>query len=251
MSILDTAVPVSEDREAVTALIYGDSGVGKTRFLGSGIDHGKNDLIIAVEHGVVSASRSGSQANVLKPQSWEELDEIIEAVTDDPERFDWVTLDSLTQLQDFIWKEIIDGQVSKNPHRSPFKKELQEYGEAQERLKSVVNRLLNSGANVIFTATAEDTVDEEGNTVKMPSIHGKNGALAQWVAAKPDIVGYLSVARTSKNQLYRRFQFNKTPEAYGKDRFAVFDKPVANLTLEKFTNILLEAGEDQSKETEN
>lgn len=251
MSILDTAVPVSEDREAITALIYGDSGVGKTRFAGSGRNNGKDDLIIAVEHGVVSASRSGSETNVLKPKNWDELDEIINAVTDEPDRFDWVILDSLTQLQDFIWDEIIESQVSKNPHRSAFKKELQEYGEAQERLKSVVNRLLNSGANVIFTALSEDYVDEEGNTGKMPSIHGKKGALAQWVAAKPDIVGYLSVAKTGKGQIYRRMQFNKTPSAYAKDRFDIFDKPQANLTLEKFTDTLLAAGEDQTKESAN
>lgn len=250
MSILDEASTVSEDREAITVLLYGASGVGKTRFIGSGRESGKNDLIIAVEKGTVSASRAGSQAKVLRPKDWTQLIEIIDAITEEPERFEWVSLDSLTQLQDFIWENIIDEEVSNNPSRSRYTKQLQEYGEAQERFKYVVNRLIDSGANVIFTATSEDADDENGNKTKMPSIHGKQGVLAMWTAAKPDIVCHLSVAETSKGVQYRRFQFNKTPKEYAKDRFAVFEKPQANLTLDKFTATLLEAGENQ-KETSN
>lgn len=247
MSILDEAVPADETVESVKALVYGDSGAGKTTFLGSGKDNGKNDLIIAIEHGTVSAARSGSKAKIIRPKNWDELVEIVEEIVSDPKRFDWVCVDSLTQLQDMIWKHILDSATSANPHRSPFKRELQEYGEAQERYKMIVNRLLDSDANVIFTALTETTVDEEGNSVKMPSIHGKQGALAMWTAAKPDIVCYLSVARTQKGQIYRRYQFNKTPEVYAKDRFSVFDKPVANLTLADFTAKLLEANDDSEQ----
>lgn len=247
MSILDQAQPVSDTQEAVTVLLYGASGAGKTRFLGSGRENGKNDLIIAVENGTVSASRAGSQANVIKPKNWAEMEAIVKAIEDEPDRFEWVCLDSLTQLQDFIWDCIIEEKVANNPSRSRYTRELQEYGENQARTKAVVSRLIGSGANVIFTATEDLDVDEEGNKFKLPSIHGKNGALAMWCAAKPDIVGHLTVAKNpSDGQLFRRFQFFKTPGAIGKDRFDVFTRPQANLTLEKFTDILLAAGQKES-----
>ena len=90
MSILDEAVPADETVESVKALVYGDSGAGKTTFLGSGKDNGKNDLIIAIEHGTVSAARSGSKAKIIRPKNWDELVEIVEEIVNDPKRFDWV-----------------------------------------------------------------------------------------------------------------------------------------------------------------
>ena len=83
-NILDMAVPATETVTSVNILIHGDSGSGKTTFAGSGRDNGKNDLILAIENGTVSAARSGSQANVLQINTWEELNQAIDAIVDDP-----------------------------------------------------------------------------------------------------------------------------------------------------------------------
>lgn len=246
MSILDQAISTQDSVESIKALIYGDSGVGKTYFAGSGRNNGEKDLIIAIEHGTVSAARAGSKAKIIRPENLDQLNEIVDAVCDEPHRFDWVIVDSLTQMQDMIWEHIISSAVRANPHRSPYDKQLQEYGEAQERYKAIVTKLLGSDANVIFTALSETTIDEDGNAVKMPSIHGKQGALAMWTAAKPDIVGYLRVARSGKGKIYHRMEFNKSPEFYAKDRFGVFSKPGVNLTLETFTDKLLNAGAEDA-----
>lgn len=240
MSILDDLLPVSETVESVNALIYGDSGAGKTVFAGSGKNKGKRDLILAVEHGTSSAARSGSQASVLEIKTWDQLEEAVDALIADPDRFDWVIVDSLTKLQDLIWDDILDSATRNNPSRSPYKRELQEYGEAQMRLQSIVERLNGSDVNVIYTALAELATDEEANEFKMPSIHGKQGKMAAWVCAQMDIVAYLSVARDKERKTYRRLRFSKTPEVFAKDRFSLFPQPVRNLTLDKMTDKLLE-----------
>lgn len=250
MGILDNIAPASKTVESINALVYGDSGVGKTYFAGSGSEKGKNDLLIAIEHGTVSAANAGSEVNVLKINTWDEFMEAIEAIVDNPHRFGWVIVDSLTKLQDLIWKDILDTAVGKNPARSPYKRELQEYGEAQLRFRSVIERLNSSDANVLYTALSVLATDEESNEFKMPSIHGQKGDLAAWTCAQMDIVGNIRVLRKD-GQLFRAFTFSKSPEIFAKDRFGVFTKSVKNLSLAKFTDTLLEAGKTDNADKAN
>lgn len=238
MSILDLAQPVEDSVTSVNILLHGDSGSGKTTFAGSGREGGKNDLILAIENGTVSAARSGSKANVIPIKNWDTLVEAITAIESEPDRFEWVIVDSITKLQDLIWEKILEEAVRDKPHRSKYKKELQEYGEAQSRLTEVVERLNNSDANILWTALSDLETDEDGMEFKMPSIHGRAGKQAAWVCAQMDSVVYLSVISLN-NQLRRRFQFNKTPEAYAKDRLQTFEKPVLDLTLDGLTKKIL------------
>lgn len=249
-NILDSAKPVSEVSTSVNMLLYGDSGVGKTVFAGSGRENGKNDLIIDVEGGTLSAARSHSQANVIPATDYDTFVSIVEAVEKEPDRFEWVIVDSLTKLQDVIWNKILEEAVAKNPSRSPHKRELQEYGEAQSRLKDLVERLKNSDANVLFVALADTEIDEDGNNVRVPAIHGSQGRVQAWVSAQMDVVAYIRVIQTKEGNV-RVAHFNKTPEFYAKDRLKMYPgKGVKNLTLEKYTDKILSQSEDETPENE-
>lgn len=248
-NILDLAKPVSEVSTSVNMLLYGDSGVGKTVFAGSGRENGKNDLIIDVEGGTLSAARSNSQANVIPATDYDTFVSIVDAIEKEPDRFEWVVVDSLTKLQDVIWNKILEEAVAKSPSRSPYKKELQEYGEAQSRLKDLVERLKNSEANVLFIALADTEVDEDGNNVRVPSIHGSQGRVQAWVSAQMDVVAYLRVVQTKEGNV-RVSHFNKTPEFYAKDRLKLYPgKGVKNLTLAKYTDKILSQSEDETTES--
>lgn len=249
-NILDSAKPVSEVSTSVNMLLYGDSGVGKTVFAGSGRENGKNDLIIDVEGGTLSAARSKSQSNVIPATDYDTFVSIVEAIEKEPDRFEWVVVDSLTKLQDVIWNKILEEAVAKNPSRSPYKRELQEYGEAQSRLKDLVERLKNSEANVLFVTLADTEVDEDGNNVRVPAIHGSQGRVQAWVSAQMDVVAYLRVVQTKEGNV-RVTHFNKTPEFYAKDRLKMYPgKGVKNLTLEKYTDKILSQSEDETPENE-
>lgn len=248
-NILDLAKPVSEVSTSVNMLLYGDSGVGKTVFAGSGRENGKNDLIIDVEGGTLSAARSNSHTNVIPATDYDTFVSIVDAIEKEPDRFEWVVVDSLTKLQDVIWNKILEEAVAKSPSRSPYKKELQEYGEAQSRLKDLVERLKNSEANVLFLALADTEVDEDGNNVRVPSIHGSQGRVQAWVSAQMDVVAYLRVVQTKEGNV-RVSHFNKTPEFYAKDRLKLYPgKGVKNLTLAKYTDKILSQSEDETTES--
>lgn len=249
-NILDSAKPVSEVSTSVNMLLYGDSGVGKTVFAGSGRESGKNDLIIDVEGGTLSAARSNSQANVIPATDYDTFVSIVEAIEKEPDRFEWVIVDSLTKLQDVIWNKILEEATAKNPSRSPYKRELQEYGEAQSRLKDLVERLKNSDANILFVALADTEIDEDGNNVRVPAIHGSQGRVQAWVSAQMDVVAYLRVVQTKEGNV-RVAHFNKTPEFYAKDRLKLYPgKGVKNLTLEKYTDKILSQSEDETPANE-
>ena len=244
-SILDTAKPVTEVSNSVNMLLHADSGVGKTVFAGSGRNHGENDLIIDIENGTLSAARSDSKASAIRVNDYDELLQIIGEIEDNPDRFEWVVVDSLTKLQDLIWNKIVGDAVSKNPSRSPHKRELQEYGEAQSRLKTIVERLNNSEANILWTALSDSEVDEDGNTVKVPAIHGQQGKLSAWVSAQMDVVAYMKLMNVKDKETRVTF-FNRKPEFYAKDRLRLFEKAQPNLTLGKFTDKILSAASEDA-----
>lgn len=249
-SILDQAVPVSETAESINMLLYGEPGSGKTTFAGSGLSKGKDTLIIATEHGTKSAARAGSQAQVLVVDDWDTLVQVVDAVAAEPDRYDWVVLDSLTKTQDLIWAKILEEATHKSSSRSPYKKELQEYGEAQERLKEIVRKLNASDANIIYTAMSDLGTDEDGNEYRMPAIHGQKGGMSWWVCGEVDVVCYLSVVKSNGKNV-RAFQFNKTDNVLAKDRFALYEKNKGNLTLEKYTEDILAVSQHNQEESAN
>lgn len=250
-NILDTAQPVSEVSSSVTMLLYGDSGVGKTVFSGSGRANGKNDLIIDIEGGTLSAARRSSKTNVIPAPDYDTFIKIVEAVENDPDRFEWVIVDSLTKLQDIVWNKILEEAIGRNPSRSPFKRELQEHGEAQARIKAIVERLKNSEANIIFTALADSELDEDGNTYRVPSIHGGNGKVRDWITAEMDVVAYLRVLSAGDKKA-RVIHFNRSPEYYAKDRLELYPgKGVKDLTLASYTDKILSQVEDTEGNEEN
>lgn len=249
MSILDMAVPAENAVESINALVYGESGSGKTYLSGTGRENGKNDLIIDLEGGTITNAAAGSDVNVLRVKTYEELLKVIEALEENPERFEWVTVDSLSKVQEFIWEYILDAERSgRNPSRSKYRKELQEWGEAQERFKEIISRLKACDANVIHLVRSELDIDEESQEFQRPAVHGKQGVISQWVCGEMDLVGYLRVAEKDGRQ-YRRIEFNKQPEFWAKDRFGIFAKPQANMTLERLTDILLAASKKKKKDT--
>lgn len=248
-SILDQAVPASATVESINMVLYGDPGSGKTVFAGSGRENGKHDLIVAIEQGTKSAAQMGSQASVIEAKDWDTLVAVVDAIIDEPDRYEWVIIDSLTKMQDIIWQEILANATRRSPDRSQYKKELQEYGEAQERLKEIVRRLNESSANIIYTAMADLAEDEDANEYRLPAIHGGKGAMAWWVCGEVDVVCYLSIIHRDKRAI-RSFQFNKTRNVLAKDRMNLFEKAQGNLTLEKYTEAVLALNsKTENKET--
>lgn len=249
MSVLDEAIPADQAEEHLNVMFYGQSGIGKTMFAGSGRDEGKHNLIINIELGITTLKRRGNKTNVIACESYDKFIEIMEACIAEPNRFEWVIIDSITDLQNMIWEKVIQESESRRNgegsgrKRVPFHREIQDWYEVELRLMDLVHRLCVSECNIIFLAKEQEVLNSEGEDQVVPSIGTKKQTIWAQVAGRCNIVGHISV-REVKGSHVRVFNFNYSPNRAAKDQFGIFTKPIANLTLEKFTNKLLEAGDE-------
>ena len=177
-------VDLNDYTECINLLIYGDPGVGKTVVAGSS----KKGLILATEKGTVSAARQGSDAKVWNAvRNWTAVEECYEWLYDNCDKpgfpFDWVAIDTITEMQNMILRYIVDTRVTegKAKNLNPYKTELQEYGEMHEMFKDYVGKFNDLPINTLWTAEAMQVEDEEGNEFRLPSLQGKGYQLFLYV----------------------------------------------------------------------
>ena len=214
-------VDIDEYTENVTMLVYGDPGIGKTRFVGSA-----KTLILAVENGTISARKSKGDAKVWDCSTWEKFKTAYEWLVENAAQpgfpFDWIAIDTGTQLQLNIRRDIVDADAAVDDSRNPDTVELQEYGEEQQRLMRYVTLVNDLPVNVCWTAHSMLVSNEEGEELRLPNFHGKGYGVANWIAAQMHCVGYMhftDVQFTSGIKQARVIQWNGTANVVAKDRF--------------------------------
>lgn len=217
----DDIVGIDEYTENITMLLYGPPGIGKTRFVGSA-----RTLILAVEKGTVSAKKSaGHQAKVWDCPDWASFERAYEWLKDNAGRegfpFDWVAIDTGTQLQLHIRNGIVQERFDLKGG-SLDKVQLEEYGEDQNRLMRFVTLVNDLPINVVWTAHAMMGNTEDGEELRLPQFHGKKGLVSNWIAAQMHCVGYMHFADvkfTSGIKQARVIQWQGTANVIAKDRF--------------------------------
>lgn len=208
---------VQADAESINALVYGDSGVGKTVFGGS-----DNVLILAVEDGTQSAARQGSKADVWRIKKWDDLADAHDWIDANPGHgYDWIVVDSATEMQQLCMRSILDAAVAENKSRDPDIPALQDWQKYYNMFLRFVSQFNALPVNVLYTATVMRSENEDGEDVVLPNIPGKDDAICQNVCAKMGHVGHMSIQRIGKGEgqkLTRFIQFASVPPYIGKDR---------------------------------
>jgi hypothetical protein len=239
----DFVIPLDDYTETINMMVYADPGVGKTVFAGSA-----RTLIIATEHGTVSAARQGAAKNGSKMvdcvNNWprvEETYEWLKIAAGEPDfPFDWVAIDTGTEMQSLILEDIVENDADSDPDRNRYKVELQEWGEQQQKLRSFVKKFNDLPVNTLWLAHAMQTEDEEGNEFRMPQFHGKGNQVAMWVCAQMHAYGYMHVVtitnkETGAKRKVRRIQWRADEKFRAKDRFDCLGISTTGLTLAQIT----------------
>lgn len=93
------SVELPEDTEFTNAIIYGDTGSGKTFLLGTAVEYEPTSpfLILDVEGG--TKTLRGKNVDVVRPLSWKEIQDIYNFFRHDNHRYKALGIDSLTELQ--------------------------------------------------------------------------------------------------------------------------------------------------------
>ena len=202
----------------VKALIYAESGMGKTTLLGTLPE--AETLIVSAESGLLCLN--DKNIAVAEINSWHDLQEVYKNLLRNPEwaHFKYVGIDSLTELSDMLVTTLENSPEFRDP-----KMALKMWGEFSKRMTSTIKVFRDLDKAVIFTALAEDILDS-GAVIKKPYIKGK--AVQRMLASYFDEVFYLSVNSTTEE---RELQTQPSTAIQAKDRSGKLNNyEEANLT---------------------
>ena len=207
-------------------LIYADSGTGKTVLGGTA----PNALFLTVEAGgTESAKTMGSTADEWVVDTWEEL---MEAYTwlksEGAENYEWVVLDSLSEMEEACWRAHLKDAKAANSSRNIYQPAIQDYQIVGNKMKAMVDAFNRLNVNILYTAQAmridvEDEENDDTTTLLLPLLGStKNGVLSQKVCGMVTLVGRLTVSRRENEQgeveELRRLHLNGTKRFVAKDR---------------------------------
>lgn len=231
----------------VNMLVYADSGTGKTVFAGS------DDRVLFVapeDSGTLSAKRHGSKADKWPVKNWNDLLEAYEYLYDEIEKngklpYDWVVIDSLTEMQYMAMQHILKQVVEENASRDPDVPAIQDWQRYYIIFEKMIRAFNDLGVNMLYTALARKVEDAEGEDFYTPDIQGKDYLLSQKVASLMTSYGHMKIdlkpqivdgEETGKKLRVRRIYWEDTGASRGKDRTRTLTPYTDNLTLKSIRN---------------
>lgn len=222
-------------------MVYGRSGVGKTRLAGSSytVPEMSRVLLIDIEGGNLTLRKEFPDVEMIRVQSWKEMQGVYDALYAGGHGFRTVILDSLTEIQKFNMTDIMKKLVESTGDRDLDVPSLREYLKNLEQTRRFVRAFRDLPLNVIFTALEREDKDKMGRPIKLPSLSGK---MAQEVAAFLDIVLYYAVKEVDtpdgKRQM-RVLQSQATETTVAKDRSGLLPPVMTDPDMEKLYDIIV------------
>ena len=227
----------------INAMVYGDSGVGKTVFSGS------DDRVLFVapeDSGTLSAKRHGSKADKWPVQNWNDLLEAYEYLYEQIETegklpYDWVVIDSLTEMQYMAMQHILKQVVEENSSRDPDVPAIQDWQRYYIIFEKMIRAFNDLDVNVLYTALARKVEDADGEEFYTPDIQGKEYMISQKVASLMTSYGHMRIElkpqtdsegnETGKKIRTRRIYWEDNGASRGKDRTRTLAPFTDNLSL--------------------
>jgi hypothetical protein len=184
-------VPLEELTTSKNIMVYGPPGGGKTCLAGTA----PNGLFLATENGVQAARRQGSKSKAHWTKTWDEAwSFLLAAETGSAEEYSWITIDTLSTLENRIMRTVLDEMFARSPRRDPDLPDRAEHQLRQNRLKKFVERMIDLPINTIWLCHEMRVEDENGDMLVMPSISGgadKGYPVANYIMGLMDAVGYM------------------------------------------------------------
>lgn len=206
-------------------MIYSPSGYGKTVLAGTA----PKGLFLTVEAaGTESSKALGSTADEWVCDSWKELNKAYKWLREGgASDFDWVMLDSVTEMEELAWNDQLESI------KKEYEARIQDYGIVDRKVKKLVDRFNRLPVNVIYTAqqAAMEMLDDDGDEYYkvLPALGRAKGGypLSNLVCGKVTLIGLLTVRETKQGD-ERRLYVQGGEKWTAKDRHDTFDKFIIN-----------------------
>ena len=208
---------VAESPEFINLLVYGNPGAGKTVLAGSAdvVPELRPVLFIDVEGGTFSIRERFPEVDVVRVQTWPDMQRVYDALYKMEHDYQTVVLDSLTEMQKFSMYRIMEQVLQEHPDRDPEVPSIREWGKNIEQIRRLVRAFRDLPMNTVFTALAATDKDTKtGVITTRPSLSGK---LAMEVGGFVDIMVYM-YTKDVDNQLQRLLLTVTTENTIAKDR---------------------------------
>jgi len=187
----------------VKALVYGQSGAGKTMLAASA----PNPVIISAESGLLSLSETNipyievtSMEGLIEAYKWA-------SGSDEAAKFDTVCLDSISEIAEVVLSH--EKENSRDPRQA--------YGEMQDQMSKIIRHFRDlSGKHVYFSAKVGKSEDETGRALYYPSMPGNK--MAQSLPFFFDEVFALRVENDAEGNIQRALMTQPDALWQAKDR---------------------------------
>lgn len=239
--------PSTMDVSAITMMIYGDSGAGKTRLAGTAaqIEAMSPVLVLDVEGGSLTLKGlfDNDPIDILSIPSWPKLQAVYDDLYRGRHPYKTVVVDSGSESQKLALLHAMEGTKAKMPDSpDPVSfdteklPEIKDWYRNSEQMRRFIRGFRDLPINTIFTALAMDK--DVGNvTTKWPLFTNK---LSEEIPGLVSTVYYMYVKETrdaSPNQ--RHLLTDKTTKALAKSRIHGLDTILSDPHMEQIYNKLV------------
>jgi hypothetical protein len=211
-------------------MVYGDSGVGKTRLLGSAdeVPDFRKIIFLDIEGGTMSIRDLYPNIDTVRITSFAQIREVYEGLKGTSHGYTTAVVDSANEMQKFNMSNVMIELVKSRPDLDPDIPGMREWGKNLEQMRKYIRAFRDLPMNTLFTCLAMDKKNEKtGVTTRLPSLSGK---LSGEITAFLDIVTYMYVKDVDGVQT-RMLLTGSTDQFTAKDRTAKLPMVLANPTM--------------------
>lgn len=232
----DTIKPLGHSHHVFMGL-HGYSSAGKTRLIST--LPGSLILRPPIEHTEsVKTPAKGVEEWVVR--DWNEmLDDVLDYLRHEGHKHSFVWLDSVSGWQDVGLDDVWDDTVAKFPHRKKTPVDRGEYNANMVRLARFCRAAVGCDKfNFGFTAWPEDLQAEDGSTLLMPWVQGKN--MSNRFVGYMKLVCYLERVKVKdKDEMVRVLRWKENDKYFTKDQIGLPESGrLVNPTMPKLMDLI-------------
>ena len=179
---------LSERKKTLNVMIYGEPGVGKTTFAATAP---RPILWLEAEGGTHSIADTEG-IDIVRVEGLESYREVLKYLHANPDKYKTVVIDSLTETQAAMLKEIMRRAAKEDLSRNEFMPQFAEWGQVTGVMREIARAFRDLPMNTVITAlTREDKDELTGRTRVRPRM---TPALSEELPAFMDACLYLYAA---------------------------------------------------------